>query len=82
MDHVSGPSRGWLFNLDLQSAMNVTSRKVCGRFLELRQQRCPIHFVKDANFLDWYERWLDQALAGEPAGWFGYDNPDHPDTGR
>lgn len=35
----------------------------------------PPHFAKDASFIDWYERWLEQALAGEPALWFGYDNP-------
>ena len=34
------------------------------------------YLVRDLNFLDWYERWLDQALGGEPSDWFGYDNPD------
>jgi hypothetical protein len=41
----------------------------------------PPHFVKDANFIDWYERWLDQALTGEPRPWFGYDNPAHSTAG-
>lgn len=46
-----------------------------GRVFDLDASCCkPPHFPKDANFLDWYERWLDQALAGEPAPWFGFDN--------
>jgi hypothetical protein len=27
--------------------------------------------VEDADFLAWYERWLDEAVAGYDAGWFG-----------
>ena len=43
---------------------------------EAHRQPVPPYFVKDANFIDWYERWLDLALLGEPF-WFGYDNPDY-----
>jgi hypothetical protein len=35
----------------------------------------PPHFAPDSGLLDWYERWLGLALAGEPPAWFGYDNP-------
>jgi hypothetical protein len=27
--------------------------------------------VEDADFLAWYERWLDEAIAGYDVGWFG-----------
>ena len=27
--------------------------------------------VEDAGFLAWYERWLDEAVAGYDVGWFG-----------
>ncbi|GAA0946269.1 hypothetical protein [Actinocorallia libanotica] len=29
------------------------------------------YVVEDADFLAWYERWLDEALAGCDVGWFG-----------
>ena len=29
------------------------------------------YVVEDADFLAWYERWLDEALAGYEVGWFG-----------
>jgi hypothetical protein len=35
------------------------------------------YFVKDACFLDWYERWLDAVLNKQPIFWFGVDNPDY-----
>ncbi len=35
------------------------------------------HFCFEDNFLDWYERWLDEIISGdltvENAGWFGYN---------
>ena len=37
----------------------------------------PPYFVRDKNFIDWYERWVDEARAGEPAWDFGFDNPDY-----
>lgn len=59
---VTGPSRGRVFNLDVQGGK-------------------PPYFARDASFIDWYERWLDQAEAGEPAGWSGYDNPEYRKAG-
>jgi len=29
------------------------------------------YVVEDADFLAWYERWLDEAIAGYDIGWFG-----------
>ena len=29
------------------------------------------YVVEDADFLAWYERWLDEAVAGYDVGWFG-----------
>ncbi|MFB4317734.1 hypothetical protein [Actinomadura sp. 21ATH] len=29
------------------------------------------YVVEDAGFLAWYERWLDEAIAGYDVGWFG-----------
>jgi hypothetical protein len=29
------------------------------------------YVVEDTDFLTWYERWLDEALAGYDVGWFG-----------
>jgi hypothetical protein len=29
------------------------------------------YVVEDTDFLSWYERWLDEALAGYDIGWFG-----------
>ena len=59
---VTGPSRGRVFNLDIQG--NGTPS-----------------FAKDASFIDWYERWLDQAQVGEPPPWFGLDKPAYSKTG-
>ncbi len=55
---VTGPSRGRIFNLDIQSRERP-------------------YFASETNFADWYERWLDLAIAGDPKAWFwyGYDNP-------
>ena len=34
----------------------------------------PPYFVSDPSFIDWYERWLGQALQGTDATAFGFDN--------
>lgn len=44
-------------------------------YVNLDEERFP-YFVQAANFLDWYESWVDAALAKHlPTWWFGYDNP-------
>jgi hypothetical protein len=35
------------------------------------------YVVEDADFLAWYERWLDEAVAGYDVGWFGERLPLH-----
>lgn len=30
-----------------------------------------VYFPEDSNFLSWYERWLDEILAGYDTAWFG-----------
>jgi hypothetical protein len=37
----------------------------------------PPYFVKDPNFLAWYERWLEGVLSAPRVAWFGFDNPDY-----
>ncbi|MFD0855954.1 hypothetical protein ACFQ07_27190, partial [Actinomadura adrarensis] len=43
-----------------------------GRLLNLDDEG-PLgpYVVEDADFLAWYERWLDEAVAGYDVGWFG-----------
>ena len=35
----------------------------------------PPFFVRDLSFLDWYERWLNTFLQGQPIFWFGLESP-------
>ena len=54
----------------------VVSGDEKGRVLNLNLEYGQPHFSYEANFLDWYERWCDEIMAGElQAGgpsWFGY----------
>lgn len=54
----------------------VVSGQYRGRVVNLDEERCQPRFAYESNFLDWYERWLDEildgTLLGERAGWFGY----------
>ncbi len=60
------------------SARLVVSGVARGRIVYLDAQGWnPPYFVKDPSFLDWYERWLDTFLTGQPIGWFGLDNPEY-----
>jgi hypothetical protein len=47
-----------------------------GRVVNLDMDRQKPQFAFENNFLDWYERWLDEIISGElikdSAGWFGY----------
>ncbi|MFW9994216.1 MAG: HEAT repeat domain-containing protein [Candidatus Odinarchaeota archaeon] len=40
------------------------------------------YFIKDENFLDWYERWLDNVIAKKKTFWFGMDNPDYREMNK
>jgi hypothetical protein len=54
----------------------VVSGQHRGRVVNLDEERCLPNFAYESNFLDWYERWLDEILDGTllsaRAGWFGY----------
>lgn len=54
----------------------VVSGQHRGRVVNLDEERYLPRFAYESNFLDWYERWLDEildgTLLGERAGWFGY----------
>lgn len=47
-----------------------------GRIVNLDLDKQKPHFCFENNFLDWYERWLDEIISGElitkKAAWFGY----------
>lgn len=47
-----------------------------GRVVNLEAEGQKPKFAFEKNFLDWYERWLDEVISGElmddSAGWFGY----------
>jgi len=38
-------------------------------YIDLDSQKT--FFTYEANFLDWYERWLDETIAGYDSSWFG-----------
>lgn len=48
-----------------------------GRIVNLDMDRQKPKFAFEDNFLDWYERWLDEVISGElikdGPSWFGYD---------
>lgn len=54
----------------------VLSGDYRGRVVNLDEERNPPKFAYESNFLDWYERWLDEILDGtllrEGPTWFGY----------
>lgn len=47
-----------------------------GRVVNINSERYNPQFTFELNFLDWYERWLDEVISGDlmqdKAGWFGY----------
>ena len=47
-----------------------------GRVVNANDDGCKPRFAFEANFLDWYERWLDEVIAGllgpDRHGWFGF----------
>lgn len=61
-------SRGCSFATGL-----VVSGEARGRVVYLDASHDEAPYVgRDADFLDWYERWLDELLAGYRGSWFGY----------
>lgn len=60
------------------SSRLIVAGEARGRIVNLDEQLWnPPYFARDASFLDWYERWLDQVLSGTEPHWFGFDNPDY-----
>lgn len=55
----------------------VLNGKYKGRVVNLDMDRQKPHFTYETNFLDWYERWLDEVISGElikdNPSWFGYN---------
>ncbi|KIA96838.1 glucan biosynthesis protein [Flavobacterium sp. KMS] len=47
-----------------------------GRVVNINSERYNPQFTFELNFLDWYERWLDEVISGDlmqdNVGWFGY----------
>jgi len=44
-----------------------------GRVVYVDTGEQPPYFVRNEDFLNWYERWLDETLAGKNLVWFGFD---------
>lgn len=76
---IVGPLFGGLLPLGTQGCAITTclvlNGPYCGRIVYLNDDYKPV-FAYETNFLDWYERWLDEIISGEllaeQAGWFGY----------
>jgi hypothetical protein len=43
-----------------------------GRVVNINSERYKPQFTFELNFLDWYERWLDEVISGDSTGVFGY----------
>jgi hypothetical protein len=56
-------------------ALLVVSGPARGRVLYVDLDLQPPLFVSDLSFLAWYERWLDETLAGMEIVWFGCAPP-------
>ncbi len=54
----------------------VLNGEYAGRVVNMDMDLLKPKFCYEANFLDWYERWLDEIISGELIGkqvaWFGY----------
>lgn len=54
----------------------VLNGKYKGKVVNLDMDRQKPNFTYETNFLDWYERWLDEVISGElikdTPSWFGY----------
>jgi hypothetical protein len=56
-------------------ALLVVSGPARGRIAYVAADDLQPHFVEDESFLCWYERWLDELLAGYDLFWFGFSIP-------
>lgn len=49
----------------------IVTGPVRGRLFNVDRDGIGPYVVEDADFLAWYERWLDETAAGYDVGWFG-----------
>lgn len=50
----------------------IVSGSARGRVVYIDIDMDPPYFLREPNFLSWYERWLDEIDAGYHVTWFGY----------
>ena len=80
-DHAMGGLYAGLLPLGTQGCTMlhalVLNGPFAGQVVNLEQERYLPSFAFEATFLDWYERWLDEVVAGDltqgGASWFGYN---------
>lgn len=51
----------------------IVAGEARGRVVYVDTGEQPPYFVRNEDFLSWYERWLDETLAGKNLVWFGFD---------
>ena len=51
----------------------VVSGEYTGRVVYVDADGQPPYMVRNTDFLEWYERWLDELLGGYDLHWFGFD---------
>lgn len=56
-------------------ALLIVSGPARGRVLYVDNDGNPPYFVEHEDFINWYERWLDELLAGCESPWFGTGMP-------
>jgi hypothetical protein len=50
----------------------VISGPARGRVVYIDLDGQPPYFLREPDFLSWYERWLDETIGGYDLHWFGY----------
>ena len=75
-EHECAKVFGGLLPIGTQGCTYVTALvlngEYSGRVVNIDTDGSKPIFAFEANFLDWYERWLDEVIAGESGDWFGY----------
>lgn len=59
---------GWTFEMRL-----VLTGRYRGRIVYIDRTHQIPYFTYEANFLEWYERWLDEIIGGYDTGWFAME---------
>lgn len=50
----------------------IVSGPTRGRVVYIDLQGQPPYFLREPDFLSWYERWLDETIGGYDLSWFGF----------